>query len=62
MEMIEFEEKYNMKELDEIKEPEDGQIVYNETDESYFIYKNEKWKISRCSSYNSKNLGLGATK
>ena len=31
------------KELDEIKEPEDGQIVYNETDDSYFIYKNEKY-------------------
>ena len=31
------------KELDEIKEPEDGQIVHNETDDSYFIYKNGKW-------------------
>ena len=30
-------------ELEEIKEPADGQIVYNEIGENYFIYKNEKW-------------------
>lgn len=30
-------------ELEEIKEPVDGQIVYNEIGENYFIYKNEKW-------------------
>lgn len=40
MELIKIK---NNAELEEIKEPVDGQIVYNEIGENYFIYKNEKW-------------------
>ena len=33
----------NDTELNEIKNPEDGQVVYNEVENKYFMYKNEQW-------------------